>query len=119
MTISTDILLSPDNRRPLEFSVNAPPRWLELALAVDHTVIRFHGRERVQQYILALMNIVSTTLMHTQRYSLTIYVVSTEAISAPSFKHRIMDILSMRRLFQKLLHVLPGFTKSDKYSRRL
>ncbi|XP_023715341.1 A disintegrin and metalloproteinase with thrombospondin motifs 3 isoform X2 [Cryptotermes secundus] len=48
-----------DKRRPLEFSVNAPPRWLELALAVDHTVIRFHGRERVQQYILALMNIVS------------------------------------------------------------
>jgi hypothetical protein len=45
----------------LDFSVHAPPRWLELALAVDHTVIKFHGRERVQQYILALMNIVRTT----------------------------------------------------------
>ncbi|XP_069685429.1 A disintegrin and metalloproteinase with thrombospondin motifs 1-like [Periplaneta americana] len=49
----------PERKRPLEYNVNAPPRWLELALAVDHTVIRFHGRERVQQYVLALMNIVS------------------------------------------------------------
>ena len=55
------VFLCPDKRRPLDFSVNAPPRWLELALAVDHTVIRFHGRDRVQQYILALMNIVRTT----------------------------------------------------------
>jgi hypothetical protein len=59
--MSRDFFRCPDKPRPLEFSVNAPPRWLELALAVDHTVIRFHGRERVHQYILALMNIVSTT----------------------------------------------------------
>jgi hypothetical protein len=65
MTVLTHISPFSDKRRPLEISVNAPARWLELALAVDHTVIRFHGRERVQQYILALMNIVSTTLLHT------------------------------------------------------
>jgi len=59
------IFLCPDKRRPLDFSVKAPPRWLELALAVDHTVIRFHGRERVQQYILALMNIVRTADCYT------------------------------------------------------
>jgi hypothetical protein len=122
MTISTDIFLSPDKRRPLEFSVNAPPRWLELALAVDHTVIRFHGRERVQQYILALMNIVSTTSMHTQRYSLTIHVwAREEATSEPPCKHRIlaavMNVLSVTRLSQKLLYVL-AFTKSVKYSRK-
>ncbi|XP_046642903.1 A disintegrin and metalloproteinase with thrombospondin motifs 16-like [Daphnia pulicaria] len=34
-------------------------KFLELALAVDHTVIKFHGRQRVQQYVLTLLNIVS------------------------------------------------------------
>lgn len=38
---------------------STPTRWLEIAIAADHTVIAFHGRERVEQYILALMNIVS------------------------------------------------------------
>lgn len=36
-----------------------PTRWLEIAVAADHTLISFHGKEKVQQYILALMNIVS------------------------------------------------------------
>ena len=36
-----------------------PPKWLELAIVADHSVINFHG-SRVQQYILALLNIVST-----------------------------------------------------------
>ncbi|XP_018568687.1 A disintegrin and metalloproteinase with thrombospondin motifs 3 [Anoplophora glabripennis] len=34
-------------------------RWLEIAIAVDHTLISFHGRNKVEQYVLALMNIVS------------------------------------------------------------
>ena len=34
-------------------------KFLELALAVDHTVIKFHGKQRVQQYVLTLLNIVS------------------------------------------------------------
>ncbi|XP_063227161.1 A disintegrin and metalloproteinase with thrombospondin motifs 2-like [Bacillus rossius redtenbacheri] len=38
---------------------SAPPRWLELALAVDHSVISFHGADRAQHYVIALMNIVS------------------------------------------------------------
>ncbi|KAK0097204.1 hypothetical protein PV326_002939 [Microctonus aethiopoides] len=33
-------------------------KWLELGIAVDYSVIEFHG-ERVQQYVLALLNIVS------------------------------------------------------------
>ncbi|XP_043274016.1 A disintegrin and metalloproteinase with thrombospondin motifs 2-like [Venturia canescens] len=35
-----------------------PPRWLELGIAIDYSVINFHG-QRVQQYVLALLNIVS------------------------------------------------------------
>lgn len=34
--------------------------WLELAIVADHTMVKFHGRERVKHYILAIMNIVST-----------------------------------------------------------
>ncbi|KAF5303503.1 hypothetical protein FQR65_LT08202 [Abscondita terminalis] len=36
-----------------------PTRWLEIAMSVDHTVIGFHGSQRVEQYVIALMNIVS------------------------------------------------------------
>lgn len=30
-----------------------------MAIVADHTMLKFHGRERVKHYILALMNIVS------------------------------------------------------------
>ncbi|XP_041970480.1 A disintegrin and metalloproteinase with thrombospondin motifs 3-like isoform X2 [Aricia agestis] len=33
--------------------------WLELAIVADYTILKFHGRERVEHYILAIMNIVS------------------------------------------------------------
>ncbi|VVC96306.1 unnamed protein product [Leptidea sinapis] len=33
--------------------------WLELAIVADHTMVKFHGKDRVKHYILALMNIVS------------------------------------------------------------
>lgn len=36
-----------------------PPRWLEIGIAADYSVVDFHG-SRVQQYILALFNIVRT-----------------------------------------------------------
>ena len=40
-------------------------KFLEMALAVDHTVIKFHGKQRVQQYVLTLLNIVSpSTVRH-------------------------------------------------------
>ncbi|GLV41283.1 ADAM metallopeptidase with thrombospondin type 1 motif B [Carabus blaptoides fortunei] len=39
--------------------VSAPPRWLDIAIGVDHSVINFHGKSKVNRYILALMNIVS------------------------------------------------------------
>ncbi|XP_056648197.1 A disintegrin and metalloproteinase with thrombospondin motifs 2-like isoform X3 [Diorhabda sublineata] len=35
------------------------PRWMEIAVAVDHTLISFHGREMVEEYVLSLLNIVS------------------------------------------------------------
>ena len=35
------------------------PKWLELAVGVDHTVIKFHGQETVKRYVLTLLNIVS------------------------------------------------------------
>ena len=35
------------------------PKWLEMALYIDHSVISFHGRETVKKYILTLINIVS------------------------------------------------------------
>lgn len=36
--------------------------WLEMAIVADNTVTKFHGKERVNHYILALMNIVSERL---------------------------------------------------------
>ena len=35
-----------------------PIKYLEMALAIDHTVIKFHGKTRVRQYVLTLLNIV-------------------------------------------------------------
>lgn len=34
-----------------------------MAIIADHTMLKFHGRERVIHYILALMNIVSIELL--------------------------------------------------------
>ena len=35
------------------------PKWLELLLAVDDSVVDFHGNDTVQRYVLTLVNIVS------------------------------------------------------------
>ncbi|KAJ8672549.1 hypothetical protein QAD02_003808 [Eretmocerus hayati] len=43
-------------RKTVEKSL--PPKWLELTVAADYSVMGFHG-SRAQQYILALLNIVS------------------------------------------------------------
>lgn len=37
--------------------------WLEMAIVADHTMLKFHGKERVKHYILALMNIVSMSFL--------------------------------------------------------
>lgn len=34
------------------------PKWIETTLAVDSSVIKFHGRDEVLRYVLTLMNIV-------------------------------------------------------------
>lgn len=48
--------------------------WLELAIVADLTMLKFHGRERVEHYVLALMNIVSTLYKYTINY-LVIWVL--------------------------------------------
>ena len=35
------------------------PKWLETTLAVDASVISFHGSDTVKRYVLTLLNIVS------------------------------------------------------------
>ncbi|XP_076391435.1 A disintegrin and metalloproteinase with thrombospondin motifs 2 isoform X1 [Megachile rotundata] len=52
----------------------APPRWLELGIAADYSVIDFHG-VRVQQYIMALLNIVSAIYMDPSLESNMILVI--------------------------------------------
>ena len=55
--------LEAKRRKPVSSKAPAnkmdPAKWLEMALAIDHTVIKFHGRQRVHQYVLTLLNIVS------------------------------------------------------------
>lgn len=41
-------------------NVSDPQKWLELVVAVDHTVITFHGEDEVEKYVFTLFNIVST-----------------------------------------------------------
>lgn len=40
-------------------NVTDPQKWLELVVAVDHTVITFHGEDEVEKYVFTLFNIVS------------------------------------------------------------
>ncbi|KAJ8983289.1 hypothetical protein NQ317_010539 [Molorchus minor] len=42
-----------------------PSRWLEIAIAVDYTLISFHGKHKVEQYVLSLMNIASAIYQDT------------------------------------------------------
>ncbi|XP_034186806.2 A disintegrin and metalloproteinase with thrombospondin motifs 1 isoform X1 [Osmia lignaria lignaria] len=51
-----------------------PPRWLELGIAADYSVTDFHG-VRVQQYIMALLNIVSAIYMDPSLESNMILVI--------------------------------------------
>ncbi|XP_066584246.1 A disintegrin and metalloproteinase with thrombospondin motifs 3-like isoform X2 [Prorops nasuta] len=44
--------------KKIEVKETSTSKWLELAVAVDYSLIQFHG-ERAQQYVLALLNIVS------------------------------------------------------------
>lgn len=37
---------------------------IEVLLGVDDSVVRFHGKEHVQNYLLTLMNIVSIPMVH-------------------------------------------------------
>ncbi|XP_060523804.1 A disintegrin and metalloproteinase with thrombospondin motifs 2-like isoform X2 [Cylas formicarius] len=43
----------------------SPQKWLEIAICVDHSVVAFHGKKKVEQYVLALMNIVNAIYQDT------------------------------------------------------
>ncbi|XP_031850064.1 A disintegrin and metalloproteinase with thrombospondin motifs 3 isoform X2 [Nomia melanderi] len=64
------------NRIPKKKKIakESSPRWLELGVAADYSVIDFHGR-RAQQYILALLNIVSAIYMDPSLESNMILVI--------------------------------------------
>lgn len=51
-----EYLIDSPARNPI--NMYSAAKWLELAVVADYSVIDFHGA-RVQQYILALLNIVS------------------------------------------------------------
>ncbi|XP_076636472.1 A disintegrin and metalloproteinase with thrombospondin motifs 14 isoform X1 [Colletes latitarsis] len=66
------------NKIPSEENMNAKessPRWLEIGIAADYSVVDFHGI-RVQQYILALFNIVSAIYMDPSLESNMVLVVA-------------------------------------------
>lgn len=51
-------------------NANCPRRSLSLLLqvllAVDYSVLLFHGRDHIQKYLLTLMNIVGAGMNHTE-----------------------------------------------------
>nr|CAH7763810.1 unnamed protein product [Callosobruchus chinensis] len=63
-----------------------PPRWLEIAVAVDHTVIAFHGKDKVEQYVLSLLNIVSA-IYQDPTLQANIHLVVTRLIFYEHKKH--------------------------------
>ncbi|KAF0287292.1 A disintegrin and metalloproteinase with thrombospondin motifs 3 [Amphibalanus amphitrite] len=49
-------------RLPATAADLARPRWLELVVAADQSVVAFHGRHRVLDYVLTLLNVMSAVL---------------------------------------------------------
>lgn len=44
--------------------LNRRPKYIEVMATADSSVIKFHGKEKSEKYILTLMNIVSTMMTH-------------------------------------------------------
>lgn len=42
--------------------LNRKPKYIEVMATADSSVIKFHGKEKSEKYILTLMNIVSTMM---------------------------------------------------------
>ncbi|XP_035719089.1 A disintegrin and metalloproteinase with thrombospondin motifs 2-like [Vespa mandarinia] len=74
-----------------------PRRWLEVAIAVDYSVIEFHG-PRVQQYVLALLNIVSAIFRDPSLDSNMILVVARVILYKEKKDSLIQDGNSKRSL---------------------
>lgn len=42
--------------------IKTQPKYIEVMVAADSSVVQFHGKEKAEKYILTLMNIVSIAL---------------------------------------------------------
>lgn len=42
--------------------VKTQPKYIEVMAAADSSVVKFHGKEKAEKYVLTLMNIVSKFL---------------------------------------------------------
>ncbi|XP_043671720.1 A disintegrin and metalloproteinase with thrombospondin motifs 9-like [Vespula pensylvanica] len=74
-----------------------PPRWLEVAIAADYSVIEFHG-PRVQQYVLALLNIVSAVFRDPSLDSNMVLVVARVILYTEKKDSLVQDGNSRRSL---------------------
>ncbi|CAG9838524.1 unnamed protein product [Diabrotica balteata] len=87
------------------------PRWMEIAVAVDHTLISFHGRARVEEYVLSLLNIVSAIYQDPSLESnMKLVVTKLIMYEHKKYRHRVIKIGNARRslenvnLWNKALH---------------
>ncbi|XP_042242052.1 uncharacterized protein LOC121879472, partial [Homarus americanus] len=60
-------------------NVSDPQKWLELTVAVDHTVIAFHGEDEVEKYVFTLFNIVSTEQLFIRIMSTVLWLLAMSA----------------------------------------
>ncbi|CAH1108058.1 unnamed protein product, partial [Psylliodes chrysocephalus] len=80
-----------------------PPRWMEIAVAVDHTLISFHGRARVEEYVLSLLNIVSAIYQDTSLESnMKLVVTRLLMYESKKFCHRVIKIGNAKKSLENV-----------------
>jgi len=82
-----------------------PQKWLEIAVAVDPSVVRFHGESRVTRYVLTLLNIVSSIYGDPTLGSNLQFVVSRILILKDLEKHPLGDPIVEGNSKQSLANV--------------
>lgn len=65
------------------------PKYIEVMATADSSVVKFHGKEKSEKYILTLMNIVSTV-----SYSISIGLVKLRLIATLSWSGLKLDLES-------------------------
>ncbi|XP_076052696.1 A disintegrin and metalloproteinase with thrombospondin motifs 1-like isoform X2 [Oratosquilla oratoria] len=96
-----------------------PPKWLELAVAVDYSVIRFHGKDEVEKYVLTLFNIVGA-IYEDPSLEANLRLVLLRIIFYEDEKHSQVkkglakkSLEAVNRWAERLHHVSPGHLKQD------